>query len=291
MLDSGVRTIYLVQVVCLPKRGSVLILEYVVIRLNKVEEHICFQHHLERTICAVVVLPHLAIHLETVVRDCSKLKIDLRHERVIVARLKQIAGWMDVNEPPNYPGLGITDSDRLVSTHDEKRVDPRCVARLVLLINRHVLVRHDRVDFGIVLNSGQIAVVLHSHQRVVSESLCGKYVVVPHKCFGLEGCGVPFEQLEDDVDDGSLAGAGGAVEHQEFLNLLGVTGYDRSDSPFDLGPLLRIVEVTDQLVPGRMLPWRQSVRKPARDVVCLPRLGVCERKHFIELVAIVAYVA
>src|SRR5688500_9427953 len=82
--NTSIRTEFLVQGICLFERSTVLRLEDIIISFNKVEEDICLQHHLKRTIAVIIILPQRSINIQTMLCDSTKLKIYLRHQCVIV---------------------------------------------------------------------------------------------------------------------------------------------------------------------------------------------------------------
>ena len=62
VFNQGWITILLIHLVSLVKRYAVLFLEGVITIFNKVKEHVGLQHHLDRTICYIVVTSHFAIN-------------------------------------------------------------------------------------------------------------------------------------------------------------------------------------------------------------------------------------
>ena len=230
------------------------------------------------------------VDLEAVLGDRAQLHVDLRHELVILFGRKLLAGRADVDQPSDDAGLGVRDLDRAVRAHEQKAVRPGGVGRLELLVHRHLLVRDDRIELGVVLDAGEVAVVLNGDQRIGLEDLSGEGVVVAGERLGLERRVIAREELLHDVEHGRLAGARLAVEHDELLDVLRLARHDRPDRPFDLRALIGRIELPDQLVVGRIIAGFERVGKAAADIVGLLDFRVGKGELVVERMSVVGQV-
>ena len=98
---------------------------------------------------------------------------------------------------------------------------------------------HYRVQFGIVLDARQVAIMLNPHEWVVFEHLGRECIAVRPQGLSLEGRGVPLEQLFDEAYDCGLACPGLAVEDQELLDFTSFSSQNRPDRPLELLALFR----------------------------------------------------
>src|SRR3954468_2020571 len=168
---------------------------------------------------------------------------------------------MYVDQATNKTRLSVCDLDRLVGAHDQEGVESRVVRFHVLLVDLHDLVRHDRVEDGVVFDPRQVAIVLDCQKWVGGERSRGELIGARSQSFSVERGVITHEQLRQDVDDGALALAGRTIEHQELLIVFRVPRYNGPNSPLDLGTLIRLVERADYLVPSTVIARSKVVRK------------------------------
>ena len=80
--------------------------------------------------------------------------------------------------------------------------------------------------------------MLDRHQRIGPECLQSKSVAGGTQILGIETGVVALEKLLDHIDDRALSRSHRTIEHQEFLNPLGLPGNDGPDAPLDFVALL-----------------------------------------------------
>ena len=168
----------------------------------------------------------------------TKLKPYLLDKRFVLLRRYLIARGRYVNQSPNQARPSVSDLDRLVCAHEQKRLEAVFVGRAELLVHSHRLVRHQGIEPCVILNPAQIAVVLNGHQRVFAKGLQGKAVAAGAKSLCVKHRSVAIKQLLNHIDDRRFTRARCAIEHHELLVLARIPRYDGSDRPFDLRALL-----------------------------------------------------
>ena len=80
--------------------------------------------------------------------------------------------------------------------------------------------------------------MLDRHQRIGPECFQSEGVAGGTQILGIETGVVALEKLLDHIDDRALSRSHRTVEHQEFLNPLGLPGNDGPDAPLDFVALL-----------------------------------------------------
>ena len=194
-------------------------------------------HHGDGNIIVVVVRV-LQIDLLTVIGNAAQLKGDLPGQPPVLVRRNLVPGGRHVDQPSDDTGFRVRNLDRLVGSHDEEGLKAVGVGGAELFVDSHHLVGHQRIDAGVVLDAGEVAVMLNGHQRIGAEGLQSKGVAGGAQVLGAEAGVVSLEELHDHIDDGALSGAHRSVEDQKLLQLLGLPGNDSPDAPLDLVPLL-----------------------------------------------------
>ena len=258
---------------------------------DEVVEEVGPPHHLRRPIRVEVVEAPLSILLEAVVGDGPQLVRNIPHDAVVRGGIEPPSGRSDVDQPSDDARLGVRDLDGAVGPHPEHGVQGRRVGGLELLVHRHVLVGDDGVDSGVVLDAGQVPVVLDRDEGVVLEHLHGESGRRGCQGPGVERGGVTLEQLRDHVEDRALAAPGLAVEDDELLDVARVAGDDRPDRPLDLLALTRVVQRRDELLVRRNIPRLEGVRQPTTRVLLLAHRSVRERQLRVEVVGVVTQAA
>ena len=151
--DITFTAVLLIQLVGHRESDLVLALELKVVLLNKVVENIGLQHHVLRCICIIVVLTKTTIHLKAVVCDLTKLITNLRHERLILARIDCLSRGRNVDQPSDKPRLRVSDLNRFVSTDKQYRIHTLGVALDTFLVDKNSLMCHGTVKKPIRLNT------------------------------------------------------------------------------------------------------------------------------------------
>ena len=212
----------------------------------------------------------------------AQLERDLPHELAVPERRYLVAGRLDVDQPSDDAGLRIGDLDRTVGRHEEETVHPTGVARLVLLVHGHLLVGHDGVELRVVLDPRQVAVVLDRHEGIGLEDLGRERVVARRERLRLEGRVISLEQLLYDVENRGLAGPRLPVQHEELLDTRGLPGDDGPDGPFDLPPLVLVVQRSDHLVVRGYGTLLQRISQALAHIVLPDHVGVGERQAIVQ---------
>src|SRR5699024_9786065 len=101
--------------------------------------------------------------------NATKLELNLRDKSVISIGRNLASRRFNVNESSNDARLGIGNSYRLVSAHEQKRLKPVDIRRLKLLVNHHLLMRYERVKLCVGFNPAYIAIMCDGHKRLTSE--------------------------------------------------------------------------------------------------------------------------
>ena len=219
------------------QRYPVLLLEHMIGIHHEVVEIIGGPHHGDRNIIVVVVRV-LQIHLLAVIGNAAQFKGDLLGQRPVLRRGHLVSRGGHIDQPPDDARLGVRDLHRLVGAHDQKCLEPVGIGRTKLFVDRHHLMGDQAVDPGVVLNTGKVTIMLDRHQRIGPECFQSEGVAGGTQILGIETGVVALEKLLDHIDDRALSRSHRTVEHQEFLNPLGLPGNDGPDAPLDFVALL-----------------------------------------------------
>ena len=91
--------------------------------------------------------------------------------------------------------------------------------------------RDDRVQLGVVVNSGQITIVLNGDQWIRTKWLQRELIRTVAERPGVERRAVPIEHALHDVEYSRLSSTALAIQHNELLQISGITGDYCSDGP------------------------------------------------------------
>ena len=150
--------------------------------------------------------------------------------------------------------------------------------------------RYQTVQPSVIFDSRQVTVMLYRNQRICFERFQCEGVRRRTECLSIKYRVISFEQLLDDVQHRRFTRACCTIKHHKFLDLLGIAGNDRADSPFDLVTFLWRIENTHQSVVSLGRPFFQRIRQLLAGIVFLSRLDVGKYNFFVKHVKIVAHV-
>ena len=85
--------------------------------------------------------------------DAAELEGNLLGESSILVGRYFIASWRYIDQSADDAGFSVRNLHRLVSAHDEERLEPVGVSRSELLVDGHHLMGHQAVDAGVILNT------------------------------------------------------------------------------------------------------------------------------------------
>ena len=208
------------------QRSSVFLREYHVTVIHEVEELVRLVHHVLRPVAVVEVLAHLFIDFPAVPRDSAQFKFHLFHQFLVPGEGDLLQARLYVDQTPQDAALRIGNLHRTVCRHKEKAVCTHGVTALELLVDQHLFMADNTVQFRVVLNPAQVAIMLNRHQRVRSERFGCKLVVVSRQRLCVKHHVISLKQFLDYIQDRALSRSGFAIEHQELLNITAVAVYN-----------------------------------------------------------------
>ena len=155
------------------QRCSVLAFEHHIGVHHKVIEIVGGPQHSNRNI-VIVEIPVCQINFLTVISNGSQFKVNLFHDGLVFLGVQLISAGGDINQPSNQAGLGVCNPDRLIGAHKEKCFEPIGIGRFELFVDGHQLMRYQTVESGVILDTGEVSIMLDRHQRIALKCLQSK---------------------------------------------------------------------------------------------------------------------
>ena len=141
---------------------------------------------------------------------------------------------------------------------------------------------HQTVEPGIILDAGQITVVLNGHQRVALEGFQSKGVAGGAEGLCIKDGIISVKELLDDVEYSGLTSSRCPIEYHELLKFLGLSGHDGSNRPFNFVAFLWSIERGDQLFVSSYPALLQRIAEALAGIVFFGSFRVGKYQFFIE---------
>ena len=95
--NKSIVTILFVEHISLLQCNAILFDENINVGLDKVIEHIGLHDHVFWDISPVIILAEFLINFKTMIGNCTKLKINLRHKLIVFSWRNFTIAWMNIN--------------------------------------------------------------------------------------------------------------------------------------------------------------------------------------------------
>ena len=89
------------------------------------------------------------------------------------------------------------------------------------------------VEPSVVLDAGEVAIVLDRHKRIAFECLKSERIAGRAEGFCIEDGVVALKEFLNDVEHRRLTRSRSTIEYHELLEPFGLSGYNGANSPFD----------------------------------------------------------